>query len=262
MIQVAVLSNDVAARRSPSVRRTEGGSRRPRRSAGGYARGIRAGRARRRRPRRAPVAGRSGSLPQAESAARASCSIASSLDPHLMLEAMRAGVTECLAGADHATGARSSRASCARGRRPRAARPRDRVCRREGRRGDDDARREHGRRAGARRRRRSAAGRSAHGSGDAALFLGAEPRFTVVDVLENVHRLDDAFFSGIVEKTKVGAEFLGSSDRVSPSAASTRSGFAPCSISRCASTASRCSTSPGPTSRRSTRSRSPRRSSW
>jgi pilus assembly protein CpaE len=56
-------------------------------------------------------------------------------------------------------------------------------------------------------------------SGDAALFLGAEPRFTVVDVLENVHRLDDAFFRGIVEKTKVGADFLGSSDRVSQSAA-------------------------------------------
>ncbi len=57
------------------------------------------------------------------------------------------------------------------------------------------------------------------GSGDASLFLGAEPRFTVVDVLENVHRLDDAFFRGVVEKTKVGAEFLGSSDRMSPSAA-------------------------------------------
>jgi pilus assembly protein CpaE len=57
------------------------------------------------------------------------------------------------------------------------------------------------------------------GSGDAALFLGAEPRFTVADVLDNVHRLDDAFFRGIVEKTKVGAEFLGSSDRMSASAA-------------------------------------------
>jgi pilus assembly protein CpaE len=56
------------------------------------------------------------------------------------------------------------------------------------------------------------------GSGDAALFLGAEPRFGVVDVLENVHRLDDAFFSGVVEKTKVGTQLLGSSDRMSPTA--------------------------------------------
>ena len=43
---------------------------------------------------------------------------------------------------------------------------------------------------------------SAHG--DAAVFLGAEPRFSVVDALENMHRLDEAFFSGLVVQTKVG----------------------------------------------------------
>jgi pilus assembly protein CpaE len=50
-------------------------------------------------------------------------------------------------------------------------------------------------------------------NGDAALFLGAEPRFSVIDALENVHRVDESFFRGVVEKTKVGVDLLGSSDR-------------------------------------------------
>lgn len=53
-----------------------------------------------------------------------------------------------------------------------------------------------------------------HGYGDAAIFLGVEPRFSVLDALENVHRVDEAFFSGLVEKTKVGIDLLGSSDRL------------------------------------------------
>jgi pilus assembly protein CpaE len=44
--------------------------------------------------------------------------------------------------------------------------------------------------------------------GDAALFLGAEPRFSVLDALENSHRVDDSFFSGLVEKTKSGVQLL------------------------------------------------------
>jgi pilus assembly protein CpaE len=36
----------------------------------------------------------------------------------------------------------------------------------------------------------------------------------VLDALENVHRVDEAFFSGLVEKTKVGIDLLGSSDRL------------------------------------------------
>jgi len=145
--------------------------------------------------------------------------IASSLDPHMMLEAMRAGVTECL-------------------QEPITPQSLDQAVRRV----LIDAVPEQlgrvvafiGAKGGvgtttlavntATSLSRSAGGDvllvDLHtGSGDAALFVGAEPRFTVVDVLENVHRLDDAFFRGIVEKTKVGAEFLGSSDRVSPVAA-------------------------------------------
>jgi pilus assembly protein CpaE len=50
--------------------------------------------------------------------------------------------------------------------------------------------------------------------GDAAVFLGAEPRFSVVDALENTHRLDEAFFRGLIVKTKSGVDLLASSDRV------------------------------------------------
>jgi pilus assembly protein CpaE len=52
------------------------------------------------------------------------------------------------------------------------------------------------------------------GHGDAAIFLGVEPRFSVIDALENVHRVDESFFSGLVEKTKAGIDLLGSSDRL------------------------------------------------
>jgi pilus assembly protein CpaE len=50
-------------------------------------------------------------------------------------------------------------------------------------------------------------------NGDAALLFGAEPRFSIVDALENTHRFDEAFFRGLVTPTKAGAELLASSDR-------------------------------------------------
>jgi len=34
--------------------------------------------------------------------------------------------------------------------------------------------------------------------GDAALYLGVEPRFSVADALDNIHKLDDAFFRSLV----------------------------------------------------------------
>jgi pilus assembly protein CpaE len=49
--------------------------------------------------------------------------------------------------------------------------------------------------------------------GDAAVFLAAEPRFSVMDALENVQRLDAAFFKGLVERTKSGLDLLGASGR-------------------------------------------------
>ena len=51
-------------------------------------------------------------------------------------------------------------------------------------------------------------------NGDMAVFLGAEPRFSVVDALENTHRLDEQYFRGLIVKTKSGVELLASSDRV------------------------------------------------
>ena len=49
--------------------------------------------------------------------------------------------------------------------------------------------------------------------GDAAVFLGAEPRFSVADALENTHRLDAAYLKGLCVKTKAGPELLASPDR-------------------------------------------------
>lgn len=54
--------------------------------------------------------------------------------------------------------------------------------------------------------------------GDAAVFLGEEPRFSIVDALENTHRLDESFFRGLTTKTKTGVQLLASADRVMASA--------------------------------------------
>jgi pilus assembly protein CpaE len=51
-------------------------------------------------------------------------------------------------------------------------------------------------------------------NGDAAVFLGAEPRFSIVDALDNTHRLDEAYFRGLLVNTKSGVDLLASSDRV------------------------------------------------
>jgi pilus assembly protein CpaE len=51
------------------------------------------------------------------------------------------------------------------------------------------------------------------GHGDAALFVGVEPRFSVVDALENVHRLDRAVLGSLVVRAKSGMDVLSSPDR-------------------------------------------------
>ena len=48
--------------------------------------------------------------------------------------------------------------------------------------------------------------------GDAAVFLGAEPRFSILDAIENTHRLDEAFFRDLIVRTKAGPDLLASSD--------------------------------------------------
>jgi pilus assembly protein CpaE len=56
------------------------------------------------------------------------------------------------------------------------------------------------------------------GHGDAALFLGVEPRFSVLDALENIHRVDESFFSGVVEKAVSSVHLLASPARPRPGA--------------------------------------------
>lgn len=50
--------------------------------------------------------------------------------------------------------------------------------------------------------------------GDASVFLGAEPRFSVADAMENTHRLDESFFESLVVQTKAnGVHLLASAER-------------------------------------------------
>jgi pilus assembly protein CpaE len=48
--------------------------------------------------------------------------------------------------------------------------------------------------------------------GDVSLLFGVEPRFSVVDALENVKRLDTAFLKGLVVRAKPGLDVLASPD--------------------------------------------------
>jgi pilus assembly protein CpaE len=59
--------------------------------------------------------------------------------------------------------------------------------------------------------------------GEVALFLGVRPRFTVIDAIENLHRLDRDFLKELVAKHKSGLEILAASeqfDRPNPQDAS------------------------------------------
>jgi len=49
-------------------------------------------------------------------------------------------------------------------------------------------------------------------NGDAGVFLGEEPRFSVADALDNAHRLDDAFLHSLVVRTKGQLDLLASRD--------------------------------------------------
>jgi len=49
--------------------------------------------------------------------------------------------------------------------------------------------------------------------GDAAVFLGANPRFSVIDALDNVDRLDESYFNGLIVSTSCGVHLLACGDR-------------------------------------------------
>ncbi len=51
------------------------------------------------------------------------------------------------------------------------------------------------------------------GLGEVALFLGVRPRFSVIDAIDNLHRLDREFLRELVAKHKSGLEILAGSDQ-------------------------------------------------
>ncbi len=50
--------------------------------------------------------------------------------------------------------------------------------------------------------------------GDAGVYLGVEPKFSVVDALENPDRLDETFLKSLVARTKSAVDVLASADRL------------------------------------------------
>jgi len=51
------------------------------------------------------------------------------------------------------------------------------------------------------------------GLGEVGLFLGVRPRFTIIDAIDNLHRLDREFLKELVIKHKSGLEILAGSDQ-------------------------------------------------
>src|SRR5262249_23525920 len=49
--------------------------------------------------------------------------------------------------------------------------------------------------------------------GDAAVFLGVEPRFSLIDAVENTRRLDRMFFRSLVSRALPNLDLLASPDR-------------------------------------------------
>lgn len=58
--------------------------------------------------------------------------------------------------------------------------------------------------------------------GDAAVFLGAEPRYSVLDALENMHRFDETFLRSLVARTSSGVDLLASASRAAIAAVDSR----------------------------------------
>ena len=50
-------------------------------------------------------------------------------------------------------------------------------------------------------------------AGDAPLFTGAEPRFSIVDAVENTHRLDQVYFRNLVTQIAPSTDLLASPER-------------------------------------------------
>jgi len=136
--------------------------------------------------------------------------VAATLDPALMLEAMRAGVTECITEIDRG----DLEAAIARLVAQREAPVAGEVYVFVGAKGGVGTTTVAVNVATVLSKIGSTLVIDLHlAGGDAALFLGAESQFSVIDALENTHRLDSAYFRGLVAHTKAGPDLLASADR-------------------------------------------------
>ena len=54
--------------------------------------------------------------------------------------------------------------------------------------------------------------------GDLSVFMGVQTRLSVLDALENLHQVDEAFLAGLLEKSSAGVHLLTSSTRPNPAA--------------------------------------------
>ena len=141
--------------------------------------------------------------------------VASELSPVLMLEAMRAGATECLA---EPLSPESVAAAMTRILAQRTAATTGEVFAFVGAKG--------GVGTTTLAVNVAAALASTHGStlfidmhpayGDASVLLGAEPRFSLMDALDNTHRLDLSFFTGLTTVAHASVTLLASPDNASP----------------------------------------------
>ena len=57
--------------------------------------------------------------------------------------------------------------------------------------------------------------------GDLSVFMGVQPRLSVLDALENLHHADEAFLAGLLEKSSAGVHLLTSSTRPTTAAVET-----------------------------------------
>jgi pilus assembly protein CpaE len=142
--------------------------------------------------------------------------VVSSLDPRLMLEAMRAGVTECVA---EPLSPKALDEAVRRVLTNALPQPAGQVFAFVGAKGGVGA-------STLAVNAAAALGRDSEGNvllidlhtghGDAAIFLGAEPRFSVLDALDNIQRVDESFFNGVVEKAVGSVHLLASPTRPRP----------------------------------------------
>jgi pilus assembly protein CpaE len=138
--------------------------------------------------------------------------LASTLDPMLMLEAMRAGINECVAEPITVATLGDALARVLAGRGGQAGEMFAFV----GAKGGVGTTTLAVNVATALARSGSTLVIDLHPSlGDAALLFGAEPRFSVADAVDNTHRLDQSFFEGLAVHTDAGPWLLASPEQPS-----------------------------------------------